>query len=263
MKPNKNTVLNMVIGNPLDHTKSPFLHNTIYRKLKLNALLLAFPHKNVAALIHAIKTLSIELTAVTMPHKESIVKHLDYCSSEVRVLKAANTVIQIHQKLYGYNTDVYGIEYALRKISLKNKNVLIIGAGGAARAASYVINKHKGNLYLFNRTPRKAMSLAKLFKGTVVKNITDVVIDIIINTTPIGMKSSKPNPQKQQSPLPHYSFNKNQVVFDMIYNPTHTPLLKRAKKMGARTISGIEMFNAQGRRQIELWLEKKGRAHEN
>jgi len=255
MTPNNSTSLNLVVGYPLEHTQSPLLHNNTYKQLKLNAVLLPFENSNIREVVKVIKLLRIGLTAITMPHKERIIKYLDYCSPEASLLKAVNTVIQIKHKLYGYNTDVYGIEYALRKISLKNKSILITGAGGAAKAASYVVKKNGGNLYIFNRTPSRAIKLAKTFEATAVNDIRDLNIDIIINATPIGMKHCDNLTQHPTSLLLNYLFNKNQVVFDMIYNPRQTALLKRAKKMGAKIISGIDMFNAQGMRQIELWLE--------
>ena len=109
---NQKTQLNMVIGFPLEHTKSPLLHNSVYHALSINAVLLAFPNKDLPSLIKTIKTLSIGLTAVTMPFKEKIIKYLDDYSPEVEALKAANTIILRQGKLHGYNTDVDGIKYA-------------------------------------------------------------------------------------------------------------------------------------------------------
>jgi shikimate dehydrogenase len=251
---NQKTQLNMVIGFPLEHTKSPLLHNTIYNALNINAVLLAFPNNNLPSLIKSIKTLSIGLTAVTMPYKEKVLKYLDYYSPEVKTLKAANTIIQREGKLYGHNTDVDGIKYALRDISLLEKNVLVIGAGGAARAAALVLKDNHSNIFWLNRTKKKAIALSKIFGGKVIDSdkLKELDIDIIINTTPLGM-----HPNIDVSPLPNYTFNANQTIFDMVYNPMDTQLLKQAQKSNAKIINGLDMFVGQGLKQIELFKDVK------
>lgn len=254
---NQKTQLNMVIGFPLEHTKSPLLHNAVYGALKVNSILLAFPNKNLPSVIKTIKTLSVELTAVTMPFKEKVLKYLDYCSSEVEILKAANTIIQRKGKLYGYNTDVDGIKYALHKTLLAKKNVLIIGSGGASRAAALVLQQSHSNIFWLNRTKKKAIALAKIFGGKVIdfNELKELRIDIIINTTPLGMY-----PNMNISPLPGYTFKPYQTIFDMVYNPMDTQLLKQAKKSRSKIIYGLDMFVGQGLKQIELLRDKKIRS---
>jgi len=254
---NQKTQLNMVVGFPLEHTKSPLLHNAVYSALKINAVLLAFPNKDLPSLIKTIKTLSVGLTAVTMPFKEKVIKYLDNCSPEVKMLKAANTIIQRNGKLHGYNTDVDGIKYALRKTSLTKKNVLVIGAGGASRAAAFVLQKNRSNIFWLNRTKKNALALVKIFGGKVidVEDLEELKMDVIINTTPLGMY-----PHINISPLPDYEFKPYQTVFDMIYNPMDTQLLKQAKKSKSKIIYGIDMFIGQGIRQIELFNDKKIRS---
>lgn len=254
---NQKTQLNMVIGFPLEHTKSPLLHSTIYNALNINAVLLAFPNKNLPSLMKSIKALSIGLTAVTMPYKEKVIKYLDHYSHEVEILKAANTIIQKSGKLYGYNTDVDGIRYALRKTAIAKKNVLLIGSGGAARAAALVLQQNCSNIFWLNRTKKKAITLAKIFGGKVIepKELKELKIDIIINTTPLGM-----HPNIDITPLPDYTFKPHQTVFDMVYNPMDTRLIKQAKKNKAKIIYGLDMFIGQGLKQIELFRNKKVRS---
>lgn len=249
---NNKTSLNMVIGYPLEHSQSPILHNTIYQALKLNTVLLAFPCWEIQTLIQAIKTLTVSLTAVTMPFKEEVMNYLDSWNVDVEALQAVNTIIQRQGKLIGYNTDVDGIAYALRTTTVAHKNVLIIGAGGAARALAYFLQKNNAHIFWLNRTPEKAEKLSNLFGGELInrKQINDLQVDIIINTTPVGMY-----PQKNANPLENYLFNYKQTVFDMVYNPTTTELLQQAQKNGAKIISGLDMFIGQGIRQIELWLD--------
>jgi shikimate dehydrogenase len=247
------TRLNMVIGHPLMHSLSPVLHNVSYQQLQIDAVLLAQPHLQLSLLIQAIKTLSVELTAVTLPYKEKIIDYIDYCSPEVIAIQAANTLIQRKGKLYGYNTDIDGIAFALRDIVLHSKQVLIIGAGGAARALGYFLQKNHAKLVWINRTKDKAIALAKEFGGECVSHseLHAMNIDLIINATPMGLY-----PNIHESPLPNYTFTRNQVVFDMIYNPEVTQLLKQAIKYQAKIISGIDMFIGQGLKQIELLIEK-------
>lgn len=253
MKVTNKTKLNMVIGYPLEHSQSPVLHETVYQLLDINAVLLAQPHSQLKSLIQAIKTLSVELTAVTIPYKEKVIKYLDQCSPEVNALKAANTLIQRDGKLYGYNTDIDGIAFALRDIAIKNKKVVVIGAGGAARAMGYFLKKNHAKILWMNRTQKKAITLATEFGGDVIchDELNIMPIDIIINTTAVGLY-----PHIEVSPLSDYVFSSHQVVFDMIYNPMMTQLLKQAKKHKAEIISGLDMFIGQGIKQIELLTGK-------
>lgn len=260
MKIDQNTSLNLVVGYPLTHTKSPLLHNAVYNALNLNAVLLARPHPNLSTLITAVKTLSVGLTAVTMPFKEAVLDYLDTASDEVTNLGAANTIIQHNEKLYGYNTDIDGIEYALQTVNLEHKNVLVLGAGGAARALGYVLKANKSNIYWLNRTIEKAEKLAEEFNGQAINeaNTENFTYDVIVNTTPIGM-----HPNTNDSLLINYKFKATQIVFDLVYNPINTLLLRQAKAAGSKTISGVEMFIGQALKQIQLWQKLSEPLHKD
>ncbi len=253
MRINQKTTLNSVIGHPLAHTQSPALHNHVYTRLQLNTCFLAFAHESLAPLIQAIRTLNVGLTAVTMPFKEQVLPYLEVPSAAVQALHSANTLIQKAGKLYGYNTDVDGIQYALRHCPLNRQKVLVLGTGGAARALGYVLNQQDAQIFWLNRTVEKAAALARDFGGEVLNPARVQALDylLIVNTTPIGLY-----PHTQESPLKHFPFNASQTVFDMVYNPSETLLLKQASAAGAQTISGLDMFIAQGLRQIELWTEQ-------
>lgn len=240
---------NILIGYPLTHSKSSLLHNAIYAQLGLNAIFETYQDKNLDQALHKIKHEGIELTAVTLPFKQSIVKSLDFLSDEVKSLGAANTIIQRAGSLYGYNTDVDGIKAALNNIKLANKNILIIGAGGGARALAYVLNQAACQLYWYNRTPAHAEQLAEQFGGEVLAeaDLSTVPADLIVNTTSVGMY-----PNIHETFLP-YRFKKTQIVFDMVYNPAQTRLLREAALAGCTIISGIEMFLSQALKQIALW----------
>ena len=246
--------LNIVIGYPLSHSQSPLLHNTVYQHVGMNSIMLAQPHLELNPLIQAIKTLSVELTAVTMPFKEEIFQYLDDCSPEVNILKTANTLIQRNGQLHGYNTDIAGIAFAFSDIDLREKQVLVMGAGGAARALGYFLKINKAKIVWMNRNPPKAATLAEKFGGDVIfsEKLNNISPDIIINTTPVGLY-----PRVDESLLPHYIFNKKQIVFDMVYNPVLTQLLKQAKKYQAKILSGLDMFIGQGLKQIELLTGNK------
>lgn len=247
---NNKTELNMVIGYPLEHSLSPILHNTVYQLLNLNSVMLAQPSQNLATTIEALKTLSIGYIAVTMPFKKDILAYLDVCSKEVENLNAVNTVVFKSGKLYGHNTDIDGIRYALRNTNISNKNILIIGAGGAAYAAAYYLKQNNANIHCWNRTHKHALQLTNMFGGKAInKNqLNDLHLDVIINTTPLGMF-----PSIAETSLPDYEFHSNQTVFDMVYNPIYTSMLIKAKAQNAICISGLDMFIGQGIKQIELW----------
>lgn len=244
------TILNAVIGFPLDHTLSPILHNAIYKELNINAELKSMSNEHIEELISVIKKIPVELTAVTMPYKETVLKFLDEIDPVAKKLHSINTIINRNGILHGYNTDIIGIEKALEKTELKNKNVLIIGAGGVARPVAYHVSQCGGLPLYLNRTKEKAQMLADEFGGKVVeeKDLDKNSIDVIINTTPIGMY-----PYINVSPLSKELLSPHQTVFDIVYNPLETQLLKDAQEVGAQIISGIEMFVYQGVAQVELW----------
>lgn len=252
---NAQTTLNAVIGYPLAHSQSPSYHAQLYKKQKLNAVMLAFPTQNLKQYIEAAKTLNIQLTAVTIPHKQAIIKFLDHIDPAAKAIGAVNTVINQNGKLTGFNTDILGIAEALKRTQLRNKNVLVLGAGGASHPLCYYLNQQHAKLMCFNRTYTKAQQLMKKFKGKALKSLDHVQakdFDIIINTTPIGML-----PNTNVSPLPKHLLAKHQTVFDIVYNPQQTKLLKQAKQAGAKTISGLVMFQAQAEKQVQLLLKHK------
>lgn len=247
------TQLNAVIGYPLTHSKSPALHNALYKKLGINAIMRAFSQKSVARLINKIRKLNIGLTAVTMPFKQAAIPYLDKIDRQARTMDAVNTIINNHGILTGFNTDIDGIACALKNVPLKSKNVLLVGAGGAARAVAYYLKSKEAKIFYQNRTKYKAYALVKKFGGKIIsaKELSKMKMHVIINATPIGM-----TPKTGVSPLSKYKFKKYQVVFDLVYNPRQTQLLKQAKKAGAKTISGVEMFIGQALKQVELYSGK-------
>lgn len=243
-----------VIGYPLEHTLSPVLHGAIYKQLSVSAEMQVLSNEDVGVLIKNILQTPLTLTAVTMPHKQTIIKYLDEVDQDVKKLGAVNTVINRDGKLYGYNTDIVGVAKALESVELRDTGVLILGAGGAARSAAYAVDQAGANLFCINRTKEGAEQIMNEFNGTAITEdeIDQQQITVIINCTPVGMY-----PEIGQTPLEKQNLKPDYVVFDMVYNPMQTRLLKEAQEVGARTISGIEMFIAQGVEQVRLWLQKE------
>lgn len=240
---------NAVIGWPLEHSQSPELHNRVYQDLGLNALLHKVAHPDISMLIEVIRSLKIGLTAVTMPHKESILEHLDEVDSEAKAIGAVNTVINREGKLTGFNTDIVGIEFALRDIELEGKKVVLIGAGGAARPVAHFIHKKKGSLFYINRTEEKALKLKEVYGGEIISP-DEIPADttLIVNATPLGLY-----PEADHTPLDESFIPPGAHGFDLVYNPRETRFLK---SFSGKRISGYEMFIAQGLKQIELWTGK-------
>ncbi len=242
------TKLNAVIGFPLAHSLSPAFHNEEYVKRGYDAVLLAFESEDLASLVHTIRTLKIGLTAVTLPFKEAIIPFINDVDRLAKRLQSVNTVIQKDGKLMGFNTDYFGIEKALEGVELAGKTVLLLGAGGVAKPAAAFVTDCGAKLLCMNRNPVRATELVSEFGGHVVEDLTNENFDVIINATPVGL-----TPNVDESPLDAHFLRAGQVVFDIVYNPEETRLLREAKAAGAQTRSGLAMFKAQALEQIRLW----------
>lgn len=245
---------NMIIGYPLTHTLSPLLHACIYQKLGIDAEMQALPGEDVPELIEKIRSERVGLTAVTIPHKEAIIPYLDWIEEEARMIGAVNTIINRDGVLKGYNTDVIGIRAALSRPRIFGKHVLLLGAGGAARAVAFVVREAGGHMICVNRSREAGEQLVHDFGGRVgrLEDLSPNEIDVIINATSIGMY-----PHVDASPLPATWLRSHHVVFDVVYNPRDTRLLQIARAVGATVISGMEMFVIQAEAQVELWLADK------
>lgn len=249
------TKLTAVIGNPIRHSLSPLLHNSIYAKEGIDAVMLAFENASVERLIEAVRALSVELTAVTLPHKQAIFPCLDEVDGVAKDIGAVNTVINRGGKLTGFNTDVVGFSRSLQGVELKNKNALILGAGGAARVATYYLKQQGANIFCHNnQTMEDARLLMKSYKGIPVESeeLGGVAYDLIVNATPVGM-----TPNVAHSPISKKHIRSGSIVFDVIYTPLETQLMKDAEERGARAISGLGMLVWQGLEQERLWLGRK------
>jgi 3-dehydroquinate dehydratase/shikimate dehydrogenase len=243
-----------VAGNPICHSLSPLLHNAAFRREIVNAVLLPLKVKSVQDLLTLAAELPLAGCAVTMPLKTEILPHLANMDPLTARIGACNTLrMGAEGKLYGFNTDVAGVIRPLeRRLRLKGARVAVLGAGGAARAAVFGLVEQGAEVLVINRTHEHAVTLARQAKAKSMKHelLAKQKFDVMINATPCGMAGNK-----QAMPIAENELNAS-VVFDMVYNPLDTPLLKLAKSRGIHTISGLEMFVQQGARQFEIWTGK-------
>lgn len=246
----------MVIGDPVEHSLSPLMHNAGYKVLRIDDKYV-YVACNVKTgkledFINGVRAMGIRGISCTIPHKIKVMKYLDEIDETANKIGAVNTIVNENGMLKGYNTDWIGIVIPFRKItSLKNKKVALLGAGGAARAAAYGVVKGGAKLTIYNRTIEKAQVLAKGFGASACsfEETKDIkTMDIIINATSTGL-----NPNIFDSPLDKELFTEKQIVFDIIYSPYETKFLKEAKQKGAKIIHGLEMFLQQGIAQFKLF----------
>jgi 3-dehydroquinate dehydratase / shikimate dehydrogenase len=242
-----------VAGDPVAHSLSPGVMNTALRRENVNGVYLALHAKTLSDLLACVREIPIHGLSITMPYKESIVKHLDNTDSSTTKIGACNTVVRAQDgRLYGFNTDTSGVVRPLeQRIALPGAKILVLGAGGAARAAVYGLKERGCEVYILNRSVGPAQKLARSARARLLKraDLKKMSFDVIVNATPVGMGSSK------ESPLGEKEINAR-YVFEMIYDPPETRLVKLARERGAEIIPGIEMFVHQAARQFEIWTGK-------
>ena len=246
-----------VIGNPVAHSLSPLLHNTGFAERGMNAVYLPFLVFDLRDFLAAIKPLGIVGFSVTLPHKRNILRHLDECEAFAEKIGAVNTVIVKVGKLHGSNTDCRGIlEPLARRMQIPGKRILILGAGGAARAAAFVLSGAGAAIFICSRRLGRARALAREVHGEAIsrRHIAEIRFDAIVNATPVGL-----HPRAEDSPLRASELD-CQIVFDLVYRPLETKLLRHARRRGIQVISGVEMFIAQGLAQWELWKGERAPA---
>jgi len=247
---------------------SPVMHNAALNELSLDYVYLAFdvPPNDLKKAILGSKKSNIKGINVTIPHKEAIIHYLDELDPLSKQIGAVNAIKNEGGVLLGRNTDALGAKQALLDAGFKieGKKALILGAGGAARAISFALSEKIDEIFISNRTEERAIKLAKelqdktkikaIGKDMSEKTLRTLVysVDILINTTPIGMY-----PKIDISPISKDLLNENLFIFDIIYNPLQTRLLKDAKEIGSKTLNGLDMFINQGALAFEWWTGKK------
>ncbi len=244
-----------VIGDPVGHSLSPVMQNAAFQARRLDAMYLPFLVQDLRDFVEAIGPFGIRGFSVTIPHKERILGFLDGCDPLAAKIGAVNTVVvRAGGKLYGYNTDYIGILRSLEsRIPLRGSRVLIVGAGGAARAVAFALAQSGAIPCVTARRPQRAKALARAAGGEAIvrERIRGEFFDAIVNATPVGM-----HPRIGASPLAARELN-CRLVFDTIYRPQNTKLLQFAARRGIETVSGVEMFVAQGAAQFEIWTGER------
>ena len=249
-----------VIGDPIDHSLSPNIHNAAFRHSKLDHTYIAYkiPAGELSVGVDALKAIKIAGFNVTIPHKIEMMKFLDEMDTTCKVIGAVNTVLNEDGKLKGYNTDMIGFLDPIKKknLTIKDSQVLLLGAGGAARAIVTAMVKEKaGKITIVNRTLENANKLAEFAKkigGNVdtvsIQEANKLITDykFIINSTSIGMRN-------EPSPISTENISKNSIVYDLVYQPINTDLIKKSKENGATIIYGYQMLLSQAACSFEIW----------
>lgn len=261
------TMICGLIGLPVMHSVSPLIHNAAFAAEQMNGVYLPFEVKDIDSFVKRMvdprtRELNWNLRglSVTAPHKQAVMQHLDWIEPNAKEMGAVNTVVIETDRLLGYNTDAAGlIEPLLQRLgSLADREVAIIGAGGAARAAIWALQQQQARVTLFARNVEKARKLAEVFNISceLVSSASFAGYDLVINTTPLGSGE-----HINQSPATAGQLNGARCIYDLIYNPTETKLLREARQVGCETLGGMEMLVAQAKLQFELWTGKKARLH--
>jgi shikimate dehydrogenase len=249
-----------VIGDPIDHSLSPNIHSAAFRELNLDCSYIAYriPKGELEEGIESLKKIKIDGFNVTIPHKVEMMKYLDKLDESCSVIGAVNTVTNNDGILKGYNTDMDGFlePFKKRNISLKDSKILLLGAGGAARAiVAGFAKEHAQSITIANRTLANAKNIVEFsnkigLKARAIKldEVGDTAknYDVIVNATSIGLKN-------ESSPISLEGINSKTIVYDIVYMPINTDFLKNAKEKGAIIIYGYEMLLGQAARAFEIW----------
>lgn len=268
MEVNVHTQFCGIIGNPVEHSLSPAIHNAAFHKLGLNCVYLAWKVESIGEAVAGLRALGNFCGAsVTIPHKVSAVPFLDDVEPTARHIGAINTIVAEQGRLVGYNTDATGAVRALREggVTLAGQRIVVLGSGGAARAIAFALaaDSNAEQLTLLGVDDRERTALADDLRSKTALTIHDAPLDdaalgrtvpeaqVLIHCTPIGM-----SPKSDATCVPASLLRPGLAVMDIVYNPRSTRLLKEAEHAGCKTIPGLEMFLNQAVAQFELWTKR-------
>jgi len=240
-----------VIANPVAHSMSPAIHNAAFEATGVDAVYLPFKVDDPVAFVDAFMTIDVQGYSVTIPHKETIMPAMDEIDPTAKAIGAVNTVVNRVGKLHGYNTDCMAAIGELEKVTrLPGKTALMIGAGGAARAIAFGLKRKNVDLTVADIVVEKARKLADEVgcRWTALEDLRSPSADIMINATPAGM-----HPDVDATAVPKDWLRPQTVVFDVVYNPVETRLLREAREAGCPTVTGFDMFVSQAVAQFEMW----------
>lgn len=241
-----------VAGNPIGHSLSPLMMNTAFRRENVNGVYLALHAKKIDDLLESIREMPLSGVSITMPYKQEIIAHLDNTDAITAKIGACNTVVRSQDgKLYGFNTDVAGVVRPLElRMDLRGARVLVLGAGGAARAAIFGLKDRGAEVTVFNRTAPTGQKVARQANAKTISrvNLPKTQFDVIVNATPVGMDGKSALLESKEMNAKYY--------FEMVYAPGETPQVQLARAKNMQVILGSEMFVHQGARQFEIWTGK-------
>jgi shikimate dehydrogenase len=241
-----------LFGNPVGHSLSPLMHNAAYKEMKIDASYVPMCVEHLEDAIEGVRQGDIRGASITIPFKTEVIPYLDEIERSAQDLGAVNTIGHNENGgLIGYNTDWIGLVRDVEEsMEIRNKTFVILGAGGAARAAVFGIQQRGGTPLVINRTPSRGEAMAREFDCPFypLSEIGNIRADCLINTTPVGM-----TPHTGTSPIEKKFLSNFSWVMDVIYNPVQTQLLKDADEAGCATLNGVGMFVHQGAEQIRLW----------
>ena len=243
----------IVIGNPIEHSLSPKLHNYWIKENNIDAVYdkKRIDHSELENIIFEVKEGKISGINVTVPFKKAAIPFLDELSTEANKTQSVNTIYLNNGKIIGHNTDVAGFELAIKylKYNINNKRIFILGAGGVVPSIIFSLNKMQpSKIILSNRTRDKAENLKELFKNVEIINWGEMPdFDMIINATSLGLK------EEDEIKLDISNVGNNKIFYDVIYNPIETNFLKKAKNLGHRVENGKMMFVYQAHQAFTLW----------
>lgn len=256
-----------LIGHPISHTFSPAMHNAAFAQMGLNFVYVPLPvqSQNIAAAVNGIRGLSLAGVNVTMPHKSSVMAHLDYVAPEAKLIGAVNTIVNENGVLKGYNTDAPGFLKSLAidaGVTPKDKKVMLMGAGGAARAVSVQLALSGARQIVFTSPlPEEITVIKEIITGATDTLVDEVCwdeaeiaahlqdVDILVNATPLGMHPLT----AEMPPVRIKDLNQNALVYDLVYNPSETLLMRTAREHGIKAVNGLGMLLYQGALAFEKW----------
>ena len=253
-----------VIGDPIDHSLSPTIHNAAYRELEMECTYIGYrvAQGELATGIESLKKIKISGFNVTIPHKVNMMKYLDNVDDNCKKIGAVNTILNDDGILRGFNTDMDGFLDPLKRkeVDIKNSKILLLGAGGAARAVVAGFQKEGAKeITIVNRTKEKGDKLVEFSNNLGLNSNSETIekmkdfdsrFDFIVNASALGLKD-------ENNPIPDKLLNEHVTVYDIVYKPIKTDLINRAKKKNCNIIFGYEMLLGQAVRSFDIWLDKK------
>jgi len=244
-----------IMGKPVSHSLSPAMHNAAFQAQGLNKVYVAFEVTDVARALDGFRALGVGGVSVTIPHKQAVIPALDAIDPVAQKIGAVNTLLIEDMHIRGYNTDWIGANQALEMIvDLPGSTVLVLGAGGSARAIGFGLQEKGATVILANRTLAKGQALARDLNCECypLEDVKDLKVDALVNTTSVGM-----TPEIDTTPVPKTLLENIPAVMDIVYAPLETRLLREAKQAGCKTVDGTYMLLFQGVAQFGLWTGRK------